>query len=228
MLAGIYRKITQMVLTETSHLKEKIMARPRKVTHSKEIKTPETSYEAMKEVRKLEEQLDRKEETVSKLSLDDMNKAPIQETEGQTKISQKEARNSNDVYLKPVKSIYTMEAPAKWQEATRARAWERVKVVAENKSLKGDAIELWTKRFKGDNADFWIVPVNVPIWIPRLLARQIEEDCKYHEIKMMPDDNMVPKTDTYAIMQDVKVEATTKRFSCKEVGGGFDFKAVSA
>ena len=60
---------------------------------------------------------------------------------------------------------------------------EYVKFIAENKELIGQTIELWTKKFPGQPAEYWEVPVNKPIWGPRYLAERIKE-CVYHRLRM--------------------------------------------
>lgn len=137
---------------------------------------------AQKELDKAEKQFDEFNSQVQSLTQDRMNQAPKLETEQQTRISNREAQNSKDVYLKPKR---TMASREKFNEKFRDQynfKKEYVQFIAENKEIIGEAIELWTKPFPGLDAEFWVVPVNKPIWGPRYLAERIKE-CSYHRLR---------------------------------------------
>lgn len=136
-----------------------------------------------KELEKAQDQFDKFDQNIKEMTLDRMNKAPMENVEQQTKMSAKELQNSKDIYLKPER---TVSHPAKFNEAYR-KQWEQAKeyvqFIAENKEIIGEAIEIWTKPFAGVDAEFWRVPVNKPVWGPRYLAEQIKEKC-YHRLQM--------------------------------------------
>lgn len=137
-----------------------------------------------KEMKKLEEQFDKFDESVKALTLDRMNEAPKAEVEAQTKMSQKEINDSKDIYLKPHKTI---SSPQKFNDKFKAdyeHQKEYVRFIAENKEVVGETIDLWTRPFGGMNAEEWLVPVNKPVWGPRYLAEQIAK-CTYHRLVMV-------------------------------------------
>jgi len=141
---------------------------------------------AEKELDKAKEQIDKFEENLKEMTLDSMNKAPQQEQEPQTQISQKQLEKSKDIYLKPIKAIGSRE---KFNESYREQynfAKEYVCFIAENKEIIGESIDLWTKPFAGMPAEEWLVPVNTPVWGPRYLAEQIK-NCSYHKFTMAED-----------------------------------------
>jgi hypothetical protein len=143
---------------------------------------PKVKSESQQELDRAEKQFDAFKENVDSLTLDRMNKAPVEEVEPQTQISQREIARATDVYLKPIRYIASKE---KFNEAYRDKynfAKEYVYFIAENKEIVGDNIELWTKHFPGVPAEFWNVPVNKPVWGPRYLAEQIK-GCKYHRLR---------------------------------------------
>ena len=147
------------------------------------------SGEMQKEIDKLEEQLKLQEEQLKKLTLDEMNKAPKQESEG-PKISQKEINNSKDIHLKPKRTIFAIDRNTgkaqKFNEAFR-KNWEfdkeEVYFVAEHKEMQGEVIETWTRPYGGIPAEYWEVPTGVPVWGPRYLAEQIRRKT-YHRLVM--------------------------------------------
>ena len=201
------------------------MARGKRSKHM-QSPIPETNYEKLKEVKKLEEKFQEQSEAISKINRAEL-KAPLEEKEQQTKISQKEARKYDAPFIKPVRSIgcNAKEKPLESLEPMRKRAWEYVKCVVENYETIGEPVECWTKRFAGDNYDFWIVPVNTPIYIPRLLADQLSK-CKYHRIIMKAQEGSEGRHTETAGVADIgiiEVKNEVQRISCKEVGSGFEF-----
>lgn len=141
--------------------------------------------ESQKEMDKLEKQFEAFEEGIKELTVDNMNRAPIQEVEPQTKMSQKDMEKSTETYLKPIKSIsshekFNQKFLEKWNFAK-----EYVRFVCENREIIGEAIDLWTKPFPGVPAEEWKVPVNRPVWGPRHLAEQLRR--KYYHRLIMED-----------------------------------------
>ncbi len=138
---------------------------------------------AQLEMDKLENQFNKFQENITDLTLDRMNEAPKLELEPQTKMSQKEIEKSKDIYLKPNKSI---AGSGKFNEKFRdSYNFDKTYVhfTAENKEIIGDNIECWTRPYPGMPAEFWKVPVNVPIWGPRYLAEQLRRK-SYHRLVM--------------------------------------------
>jgi len=135
-----------------------------------------------KELDKAQEQFEAFDAQVKDMSFDKLNAAPKKESEPQTKMAQADIAKSNDIYLKPAKSISSRE---KFNEDYRNDynfMKEYVQIIAENKEVIGDDIEIWTKPFAGMPAEFWRVPVNKPVWCPRYLAEQIKRKY-YHRLK---------------------------------------------
>jgi hypothetical protein len=149
-----------------------------------ESKKPRMSNSASQnELDKAEKQFEAFDENVKSLTMDRMNKAPTQEVEPQTKISQSDLQKSKDIYLKPHRAISGRE---KFNENYRKDyefSKEYVHFIAENKEIFGETLELWTKPYAGIPAEEWKVPTNKPVWGPRYLAEQIKKK-KYHRLVM--------------------------------------------
>lgn len=138
---------------------------------------------AEKELDKAEEQFKAFDANIQSLTLDRMNEAPKEDKAPQTLLGAKDIENSKDIYLKPFRSVSSMEKfNEKWRKAYDF-ACEYVHFTAENSEVIGEAIDLWTKPFPGMPAQEWKVPTNVPVWGPRHLAEQIK-GCKYHRLVM--------------------------------------------
>lgn len=138
---------------------------------------------SQREIDKAEKQFDAFEKNIKEMTLDRMNQAPLKEEESQTKLSSKEMAKSQDVYLKPKRTISSRE---KFNEKYREKynfKKEMVRFIAENREIVGETVDLWTKPFAGMPAEEWEVPVNKPVWGPRYLAERIKE-CAYHRLSM--------------------------------------------
>ena len=72
------------------------------------------------------------------------------------------------------------------------KAKEYVKFVAKNNEVKGEKCEPWTKPFPGIPAEFWQIPVGIPVWGPKYLRDRLQK-CGYHIMKM--DQSTMNNTD---------------------------------
>jgi len=136
-----------------------------------------------KELDRLQTQFEHVEESITDMTLDKMNEAPKKELEPQTKLARSEIDEMKQIYLKPK---CTINVNQKFNEKFRADYEfdkEYVQFIAENNESKGDAIELWTRKYGGKPAEMWTVPVNKPVWGPSYLAEQIR-GCTYHRLVM--------------------------------------------
>ncbi|HAM53732.1 MAG TPA: hypothetical protein DCP92_24700 [Nitrospiraceae bacterium] len=142
-----------------------------------------SSPAAQKELDKVEKQFNEFNETVQAMTHDRMSQAPKQEVEPQTKLSSKEIEKNNEIYLKPKRTIADVKPFDEKYRAEYNFQKEYVNFIAENREIIGETIEIWTKKFPGQPAEEWNVPVNRPVWGPRYLAERIKE-CNYHRLSM--------------------------------------------
>lgn len=156
------------------------------------LSKPKIAASAQKELDKVEEQFKAFDENVKSMTMDNLNKAPKEEVEPQTKTSQKDASKSKEIWLKPKRSLPPGTDPKtgkreEFNEKFRTEyeyQKEYVCFIAENREIVGETIaDMWTKPFPGMNCESWDVPVNKPVWGPRFLAEQIKR-CRYVRIIM--------------------------------------------
>src|SRR4029077_2777843 len=168
--------------------------------------------ESQKEIEKLESNFNEFNENVQKLTMDAMNKAPIQDVEPQTKLSQKDLEKSQDTYLKPIRAISSRE---KFNERFLEKwnfAKEYVRFICENREIIGESIDVWTKPFPGLPAEEWMVPVNKPVWGPRHLAEQLRRKF-YHRIVM--EDRPSGSDGAASYYGTLAVQKTIPRITCE-------------
>lgn len=150
-----------------------------------EEKRPKVSGAAQKELDKAQEQFDNFDSQIKEMTLDRMNKAPVKEVE------QQRLKSDNEIYLKPKRSFPPGVNPKtgereKFNEKFRAEyefQKEYVRFIAQNNEIIGETIEFCLKKFPGTNCEEWAVPVNKPVWAPRMVAERIK-GCKHHKLIM--------------------------------------------
>ncbi len=179
---------------------------------------PKVNSDSQKELNKAQEQFDAFDKSVKEMTLDKMSLAPERPQEEQTKMSGREQKAYDAPYIKPVRSINSKERFNEAYREEHKRAWEYVKVICENFEIIGEQIEMWTKKFAGDAADFWKIPVNKPIYVPRLVAKQIAA-CKYHRITM--EEKVTNQEGGVTFHGSLAVDHTKNRLDCRIVNEGF-------
>jgi len=156
-----------------------------------ENKKPRVNSEGQRELDKAIDQFDKFDSEIKSMTLDRMNQAPVKEVDQQTKISQDELAKSKEIYLKPKRSFPPGVNPKtgereKFNEKFRAEyefQKEYVRFIAQNNEIIGESIEFDLKKFPGTNVESWVVPVNKPVWAPRMVAERIKGS-KYHKLMM--------------------------------------------
>lgn len=179
-------------------------------------KTKATLEAVQSEIDSVENQMKSLDQSIAKLTLDEMNKAPKEVSEPVHKLSQKEIEKSSDIYIKPKRSIASRE---KFNEKFR-EDWnfqkEYVRFIPEHRELVGDNIEIWTKPFPGVPAEYWEIPTGKPLWGPRYLAEQLTK-AKYHRLVMK--QNVVTETNQMGQMYGaMAAETTVQRLDALPVG----------
>lgn len=135
------------------------------------------------ELEKAQEQFDEFDKNIKEMTLERMNQAPKEDAEPKHLLSQKEIEKSNDIYLKPSRSIGSKEKFNDKFKDDYLFAKEYVRLIPEHREIVGEVIEMWTKPYPGMPAEFWEIPTGRPIWAPRYVAEQITK-CRYHRFIM--------------------------------------------
>lgn len=159
--------------------------------------------------------IDAMSEQMKSLNVDDIQTAPIKEEDPQTKISKKAIDDLDAPKIRPSKTFAPIDKPRPEHDSLRKRAWEYVKVIAENKEVIGETIQSWYKPpISGEACHFWEVPVNTPVYIPRMLAEHLATRI-YPRHKMV--DRATRGLGHGEIMQVMVVEETLRRLDCRPV-----------
>lgn len=185
---------------------------------------PKVNSEGQRQLDRAEESFKALQEEIKDFNPLDGKKIP--EVEVQTKLSDREAKKADAPVIKPLRSIKRPQggkdgAKVFWDEKNRAQweyDWQLVRCIVENHEIIGESVPAWTSKWGCDNADYWMVPVNKPIMIPRHLAVQLSKCC-YHRLIM--EDRPVEQSHMGTITGAMTVDHVKHRINCRPVG--FDF-----
>ena len=178
---------------------------------------PKVTSKGEQELKKAEAQLEKFQDQVKSLSVDTVSKAPAQETEPQTKLSKKEIDKLDAPYIKPTRAIFSTEKFNEAYRKERDEGWKYVKCIVENNEIHGEKVEKWTKRWPGEPAHFWQIPVNKPIYLPKFVAEELQ-GCSYHRFVMQSrNPDQVREGEP---MEDMVAKETRHRIDCRSVGFG--------
>lgn len=177
------------------------------------------------EIAKIDSQINQVQTAMSNLTQDEINKASVVDFQPQTEITRAMKDFTDAPVIKPIKSIPRPGKPIAKEAKDRAWGWEYVRCIAENREVIGETIELWTGKYHGDMADFWQVPVNRPIYLPRHVAKRISE-CRYHRVKMQdrPMHNLMNEMESTGVSGysgQLTVVDTRQRLDCRPIAVGF-------
>lgn len=135
-----------------------------------------------KETEKLAQSAVALQEDLNKLTVDEIHRTAVaEEPEAQQESLEAVARREGCQYIKPKRRLSPPmgQLPEKLKKE-HSRAWEYVKGVYENYVVNGEAITFSLCLYPGDADYLWEIPPNVPVYVPRMVAKHLEEVQKYH------------------------------------------------
>jgi hypothetical protein len=179
---------------------------------------PKVNSAGQRELDKVGAQFDAFEKNVKDLGANRMEGVKREESEPQTKLSQKEIGNSRDIYLKPKKTAHSKEVFNEKFRKDYEFQKEYVQLIAENYELIGSMIEMWTKPFPGMPAEFWEVPVNTPVWAPRYVAENLRK-CNYHVFSMQENVGVTGSDQMGTYTGKMVVDTVKQRLDARPVSG---------
>lgn len=122
------------------------------------------------------------QDNLKSMTVDEINaQAPKAEVVPQ-EISLKERAKLEGVrYIEPKRRLSPPlgKLPEKLK-AKHAHDWEYVKGIYENYIVIGEPITFSLCMYPGDADYMWEIPANVPVYVPRMIAKHLEEVQAYH------------------------------------------------
>lgn len=109
---------------------------------------------------------------------------PPMEPEIQTKLTNRQlADQMNLRYIEPARKLAPLGKLPEYQKAEHAYMWEYVKGIYENYDFVGETLTFFLCLYPGDPDCLWHIPANVPVFVPRMVAKHLEECQQYHTFK---------------------------------------------
>lgn len=138
------------------------------------------------------------QEDLNKLSVDTINTTEDKEPEIQEISMENKCKEQGIPYIKPSRRLSAPmgKLPEK-QKAEHKRAWEYVKGIYENFHIPGEAITFPLCLYPGDADYLWVIPANIPVAVPRLVAKHLEETQKYHQFAYREKPTDILQTDSF-------------------------------
>ena len=147
-------------------------------------------------------------ESMDKLTMDNVAETPVSEPEIQTKLSNKELAEQMKLrYIEPKRKLAAFgKLPDKLRKEHQ-HDWEYVKGIYENIEDIGSSIQFWYSKYPGDPDCLWDIPANVPVFVPRMIAKHLESAQTYHkfEYKEVPRANMNPGEFTHEFQPSLTI-----------------------
>jgi len=138
------------------------------------------------------------QEDLNALTVDTCNSAPNVEPEIQTKLTAKQIADQNGyIYITPYRTLPAMGKLPEKLKAQHARDWEYVAGIYENYIVNGEPLEFSLCIYPGDKDCQWRIPCNVPVYVPRMVARHLEEVQKYHKFDYIEKPGHLQRKDDY-------------------------------
>jgi hypothetical protein len=158
------------------------------------------------------------QESISTLTVDEINKkAPDAEPEIQEMSLKERAKLENVRYIEPKRRLSPPlgTLPEKLK-AEHKHAWEYVKGMYENYVINGEPITFSYCQYPGDADYMWEIPSNTPVYVPRMIAKHLEEIQKYHQFEYREKTNNSWRPDDFT--HQFNVTATHYRGKFRALG----------
>lgn len=136
-------------------------------------------------MRKLPEQ-DSLTKSMDMLDQETINKiAPKpDEPEPQTKLTSRQIADQMGIkYIEPTRKLPPLGKLPECEKAKHSSDWEYVKGIYENYDFIGETLSFFLCLYPGDPDCLWQIPSNVPVFVPRMVARHLEECQQFHTFK---------------------------------------------
>ena len=171
-----------------------------------------------KETEELARSTMRLQDDLNKLNIDEINKVQADDPEIQEMSFENKCKADGVRYIESKRRLSSPMGtlPEKLKKEHK-RAWEYVRGMYENFASVGEAITFSLCMYPGDADHLWEIPANVPVAVPRFVAKHLEEVQKYHQFNYV-------EAPTYALGKD----NFTHRFKVSGVQYRGKFRPIGA
>lgn len=173
---------------------------------------------AQKEVDRVEAEFKAATDANASLTQDVMSKAPEKESDVEPFMPKRQILQAPVPRIVPTYSRSPNGKKKPEQDALRRRAWEYVQVICTNSEIASENLEFWHKpMIAGEECNFWQIPVNRPVFLPRHVAEHIKTR-KYHRL-VMQEEITVEHTGFGEMKGKLVASHTVQRLDCTPAAG---------
>lgn len=94
--------------------------------------------------------------------------------------AREKAKLENAQFIEPLRTLPALGTLPEKLKKEHAHAWEYVKGIYENYVVNGEPLRFWLSLYPGDKDCLWEIPANRPVFVPRMVAKHLEEVQCYH------------------------------------------------
>lgn len=143
------------------------------------MSTKRKDMEAVESVIKMQEDL-------ATLTIDKINEIAPEADPKPVELSDRErAALENALYIEPKRKLKAFGTLPEKLKREHQHAWEYVKGMFENYIVNNEPLTFWLSLYPGDPDCLWEIPPNRPVYIPRHVAKHLEEVMKYHSFDFL-------------------------------------------
>lgn len=151
------------------------------------------------------------------LTVDKINELAPEAEEVEPQLTMKEkAALENALYIEPRRKMKGFGTLAEKQKKQHAHDWEYVKGIFENYVVNGEPLRFWHCIYPEDADCLWEIPCNVAVYVPRMIAKHLEEQMKYHKFEFVPISERNQGVDRFT--DEFRPVTTTYRGKFRPIG----------
>ena len=122
----------------------------------------------------------------------------------------------NALFIEPTRRLPKIgKLPEKLKKEHR-RDWEYIKAMVENQIINGEPIQFWFCKYPGDEDMLWSIPCNKPVYIPRMIAKHLEETPQYHKFEYK--ERQASDLRSGEFIENFTPTQTERRYRCRPIG----------
>jgi len=154
---------------------------------------------------------------LSTLSVDAINKMAPEAEAPELEMTMKQRADAEGArYIVPTQKMPAFGKLPEKQRKDHERDWQYVRGLYENYTVIGESIKFWFSKYPGDPDCLWEIPANVPVYVPRMIAKHLEEAQVYHSFSEFHESSQPVHAD--AVLQQFRPTRTHYRGKFRPVG----------
>lgn len=138
------------------------------------------------------------QEDLNALTVDACNAIPFEEPPVVVELTAKQLADRNGyLYIEASRTLPAVGKCPDKLKGQRDRDWQYVSGIYENYVVNGEPVRFWLCMYPGDKDCYWEIPCNTPVYVPRMVAKHLEECQKYHKFDYIEKPGNLQRKDDF-------------------------------